>query len=97
MRKPWLLLLASGLLLLSSCRAVDPPKTETHPEQKGDAKAMQPVSSGYVEVNGIKLYHEVYGAGEPLVLLQPSNRLLSSCQLVTPTFIGASKPLSQFG
>lgn len=27
------------------------------------------VSSGYAEVNGIKLYHEVYGEGEPLVLL----------------------------
>lgn len=28
-----------------------------------------PVSSGYADVNGIKLYHEVYGQGEPLVLL----------------------------
>jgi pimeloyl-ACP methyl ester carboxylesterase len=28
-----------------------------------------PVSSGYAAVNGIKLYHEIYGAGEPLVLL----------------------------
>jgi pimeloyl-ACP methyl ester carboxylesterase len=28
-----------------------------------------PVSSGYAEVNGIKLYHEIYGQGEPLVLL----------------------------
>src|SRR5436309_7455395 len=28
-----------------------------------------PVSSGYVDVNGIKLYHEIYGQGEPLVLL----------------------------
>src|SRR3954469_13801502 len=28
-----------------------------------------PVSSGFADVNGIKLYHEVYGQGEPLVLL----------------------------
>jgi pimeloyl-ACP methyl ester carboxylesterase len=28
-----------------------------------------PVSSGYADVNGIRLYHEIYGAGEPLVLL----------------------------
>jgi pimeloyl-ACP methyl ester carboxylesterase len=28
-----------------------------------------PVSSEYAAVNGIKLYHEIYGAGEPLVLL----------------------------
>jgi pimeloyl-ACP methyl ester carboxylesterase len=31
--------------------------------------AMPPVSFGYAVVNGIRLYHEIYGAGEPLVLL----------------------------
>jgi pimeloyl-ACP methyl ester carboxylesterase len=30
---------------------------------------MKPVSSGYVDVNGINLYHEIYGEGEPLVLI----------------------------
>ncbi len=30
---------------------------------------MKPVSSGYADVNGIKLYHEIYGEGEPLVLI----------------------------
>jgi pimeloyl-ACP methyl ester carboxylesterase len=30
---------------------------------------MRPVSFGYADVNGITLYHEIYGAGEPLVLL----------------------------
>src|SRR5579863_9253744 len=30
---------------------------------------MKPVSSGYVTVNGIKIYHEIYGEGEPLVLI----------------------------
>lgn len=30
---------------------------------------MKPVSSGYTDVNGIRLYHEIYGRGEPLVLL----------------------------
>src|SRR3954465_11789338 len=30
---------------------------------------MEPVSSGYADVNGIKLYHEIYGEGEPLVLI----------------------------
>jgi pimeloyl-ACP methyl ester carboxylesterase len=69
MRKLWLVLLASGLLLLFACRAADPSKNATTPEQKGDSKAMRPVSSGYVDVNGIKLYHEIYGEGEPLALL----------------------------
>jgi pimeloyl-ACP methyl ester carboxylesterase len=30
---------------------------------------MKPMSSGYADVNGIKLYHEIYGKGEPLVLI----------------------------
>ncbi len=30
---------------------------------------MEPVSSGYADVNGIRLYHEIYGEGEPLVLI----------------------------
>ena len=30
---------------------------------------MKPTSNGYADVNGIKLYHEVYGEGEPLVLI----------------------------
>ena len=30
---------------------------------------MKPVSSGYADVNGIRLYHEIYGQGEPLVLI----------------------------
>ncbi|MCW3055185.1 MAG: alpha/beta hydrolase [Chthonomonadales bacterium] len=28
-----------------------------------------PASTGYAEVNGIELYHEIYGSGEPLVLI----------------------------
>jgi hypothetical protein len=30
---------------------------------------MKPVSSGYADVNGIMLYHEIYGEGDPLVLI----------------------------
>ncbi len=30
---------------------------------------MKRVSSGYAAVNGIKMYHEIYGEGEPLVLI----------------------------
>ena len=30
---------------------------------------MKPTSSGYADVNGIKLYHEIYGQGEPLMLI----------------------------
>lgn len=30
---------------------------------------MKPTSTGFADVNGIKLYHEIYGQGEPLVLI----------------------------
>ena len=30
---------------------------------------MKPTSSGHADVNGIKLYHEIYGQGEPLMLI----------------------------
>jgi len=30
---------------------------------------MKPVSSGYADVNSIRLYHEIHGQGEPLVLI----------------------------
>ena len=30
---------------------------------------MKPVSSGYADLNGIKLYHEIYSEGEPLLLI----------------------------
>jgi pimeloyl-ACP methyl ester carboxylesterase len=30
---------------------------------------LAPVSSSYADLNGIKLYHEIYGQGEPLILL----------------------------
>jgi pimeloyl-ACP methyl ester carboxylesterase len=42
------------------------PKTKTAPS--GEVE-MKPVSSGYADVNGIMLYHEIYGEGEPLVLI----------------------------
>ena len=30
---------------------------------------MKPVSSGYADINNIRLYREVHGQGEPLVLI----------------------------
>jgi len=30
---------------------------------------MTPASSAYADVNGLKLYHEIYGSGDPLVLI----------------------------
>jgi pimeloyl-ACP methyl ester carboxylesterase len=36
---------------------------------KSNAQQTKPAASGYVPVNGIKVYYEVYGEGKPIVLL----------------------------
>ncbi|MFD2523118.1 alpha/beta fold hydrolase [Emticicia soli] len=36
---------------------------------KADTQAMKPSNSGYAPANGIEVYYEVYGSGEPIVLL----------------------------
>ena len=34
-----------------------------------DVSAQQKPTTGYAPVNGVKMYYEVYGRGEPVVLL----------------------------
>lgn len=38
-------------------------------ESEAREAAIKPTNSGYADVNGIKLYHEIYGQGEPLVFI----------------------------
>lgn len=35
----------------------------------GSAQQLKPVTSGYAPANGIKVYYEVYGKGQPIILL----------------------------
>jgi pimeloyl-ACP methyl ester carboxylesterase len=49
---------------------------------------MKPVSSGHADVNGINLYHEIYGEGEPLVLVHGGLTTISEMQ-------GWVQPLAQ--
>ena len=41
-------------------------------------RACQPLSDGYVERDGVKVYYEVFGTGEPTVLLQPTWSIIHS-------------------
>jgi hypothetical protein len=41
---------------------------------------MKLVSGGYAGVNGIKLYHEIYGQGEPLVVIHGGLTTLGEMQ-----------------
>ena len=57
-------------VLLCSCQ---PKTTENNPAapagKEVTMKNMKPDQSGYAEINGLKMYYEVYGKGEPIVLL----------------------------
>src|SRR4249920_2964903 len=49
------------------------------PALKSNAQqTLAPVSSGYAPVNGSKVYYEVYGAGDPLVLLHGAYMTINS-------------------
>jgi pimeloyl-ACP methyl ester carboxylesterase len=52
-----------GAVLLVACAPAL--ETASSPKQAEN----KPAKSGYADVNGIKLYHEIYGSGEPLVLI----------------------------
>lgn len=56
----WCLGLALGLVS---------PAMAGEPTNLPEPYAAAPVASGYVEVNGVKLYHEIHGRGEPVLLL----------------------------
>ena len=59
----------SGAFLLGCATALE--RNASAPATAPSTKEveMKPVRSAYAEVNGIKLYYEVYGSGEPLVLI----------------------------
>jgi pimeloyl-ACP methyl ester carboxylesterase/predicted glycosyltransferase len=43
-------------------------------------RACQPIHDGYVERDGVKIFYEVFGAGEPTVLLLPTWSIIHSRQ-----------------
>ncbi|WP_413585629.1 alpha/beta fold hydrolase [Bdellovibrio sp. HCB274] len=56
--------LVSFLLLVLAACAHNPTAAKDN-----EASTPQPVQSGYLKVNGTDIYYEMYGEGEPLVLL----------------------------
>jgi pimeloyl-ACP methyl ester carboxylesterase len=65
-----LLVAAAVLLLAPACSDGETPASAT-PQASAIAPpgALQPVESGFAEANGARLYYEVYGEGEPLLLI----------------------------
>ena len=57
--------------LLASCQSHQKENNATSAVSKDTVsrQEMKPDESGYADVNGLKLYYEVYGSGKPLILL----------------------------
>lgn len=59
---------------LSACR-----ENTTKNEENMEIKTSpQPVKSGYSEVNGLQMYYEIYGEGQPLVLVHGGGSTIAS-------------------
>ncbi len=80
------LLLMCGVwlgLILISCQQQKPQNTETMDNPKDSAS----FTHGYAAVNGINLYYEIYGEGEPLVLIHGGGSTIqSNFKRVIPLF-----------
>jgi hypothetical protein len=70
--------------VVAACRATPPnaPPANAPPSESSNtstttkatvaAPSAAPVSSGYADVNGLKIYYEVHGQGKPIVLVHGS-------------------------
>lgn len=60
--------------VVTSCqpRPTDEQNVSTEPKATVVRQSVKPAESGYAEVNGLKMYYEVYGQGKPIVLLHGS-------------------------
>jgi len=64
-----------SVLFLASCQLAQEKSGGTATGAKDTTAAhrdIKPAESGYADVNGLKMYYEVYGKGKPLVLLHGS-------------------------
>lgn len=67
------LVFAAIVLLIASCgQGTRESQNAPASEHTAAQQSMKPAESGYAEVNGLKMYYEVYGSGKPLVLLHGS-------------------------
>ncbi len=69
-------LLSAALMMavIISCqpRTQDTKNTSAVPQDTVAGGNLKPADSGYADVNGLKMYYEVYGQGKPIVLLHGS-------------------------
>lgn len=60
--------------IAASCqsRSNDEQKISAKSEETVASQSIKPAESGYADVNGLKMYYEVYGEGKPIILLHGS-------------------------
>jgi pimeloyl-ACP methyl ester carboxylesterase len=64
---------ALALAVMASCQSQQKENQATPTASKDTVRQnIQPAKSGYADVNGLKMYYEVYGTGKPLVMLHGS-------------------------
>ena len=60
---------------------------QTEPEQREEAAVELQVETGFAEVEGARLYYEIAGTGDPLVLIQTDGRVWEGqFETFAPTF-----------
>lgn len=61
-------------VVVSSCqpRSKDEQEVSTASKDTVVSQNIKPAETGYADVNGLKMYYEVYGKGKPIVLLHGS-------------------------
>lgn len=83
--KRTIILFALALLTLISCNQPAQPEGENNKlNTTGDSLAFK---NGYSEVNGIRMYYEIYGQGKPLVLIHGGGSTIqSNFEKIIPLF-----------
>src|SRR5687767_2304063 len=68
------LLVAIVMIVGASCKPGSKDEQNVSTEQKDTAarENIKPAESGYADVNGLKMYYEVFGKGKPIVLIHGS-------------------------
>jgi pimeloyl-ACP methyl ester carboxylesterase len=66
--------LTVAIVAVASCqpRPKDGQNVSAESKDTVASQAIKPAESGYADVNGLKMYYEVYGKGKPIVLLHGS-------------------------
>ncbi|RPD39631.1 alpha/beta fold hydrolase [Chitinophaga barathri] len=74
MKKHIIIGLSVVIAVVASCQPRTKEAQNVSAEQKETAVSqdIKPAESGYADVNGLKMYYEVYGQGKPIVLLHGS-------------------------